>query len=1174
MKLVRCLAAAAAVLLAFANTPAAVVAPLPYHDVAATPISCPVPWASPLAGGPLRVLAIAPYGAMGDIAALRAHIDLNLDAVALWDRDHVGFDPLYPEPDFPDAAQEAVEKRLGRLLEKQRYDVILLGQCAPDALSEAIQQRIIEHVEKGAGLLVTGLPPASRGPLVTWLTAQAAAPLPNLLVRGLGPMGIPEADARALVSCRDSSAGRIVLLEFKNAPSPNHCLVPLPDNPYDMLEEYETNALGLACKALLWAAGREPRIAIRDLVDVSPQGPNDEEIPPGYPPEFIEAVRRNAFNQPIRPYILNLEQPAEDDYEVVYQIRLPGVSLPAMLVNPGNLLPKGAAYYPLDIIAAPGTYVADIWLKNRRGVVTWHTETITVRGWPQLGNFTITQEGRKAVWLKPNDHLDIALNVEPMALLTSGQDATVFVRAIDSFGRQVASASRVVGAEGGPLAFRLDLADLFAPLLKVEIYGIPSALVSESSLVGQAAREVFYFPVRLPDPALAPAVILSTGGPFDYSTYRQIRHLAEQTGATALHAPLDAASLLASSKAGLSRIARLGSLDAGRVGLGAIRIPCLSDPEAQNRENAAISTGVLQAWAGGPPIYSLGAGCALTAGDVNVCQSTHCLARFQQRLRGRYPDLDTLNQTWRESFSSWEEVVPTPLDQAQQHDLWPAWLEFRRAMDQVFADTIQRGRDAVRATDPSGRVGFEARHEDITPVTGYDWNLLARAADYLAVPAEPDAVRRLQYFHGPRAQGGVVLGFDTLRGRPEWARWAAWNSLFHQLPALWLEQPFGNGPRSLVSPLGAPEPGLAALAGAAALIQEGIGQLVLNAAPQTTGIAMLDSPATRYLDQAQPGITHGNGTSESWLTDTINRLGFRPGIVNLESGDGRGLDGVNTLILPRVRALSDGEIAALKSFHENSGLIIADGQPGALDGNGAPRTGVALPYLHAMTRDSGANADLWTNRPVWVNQIAGEATGSVAMLGHMLARAGNTPAPPVQLPEKIAGSMTRFQFHYGAATILAFLPAPGMAKVSRPASFRLPKDHYGFDLLQPLESVARGRVQWYTSPDRPAIFSILPYPIEEMRVEAPEIAAPGQRVTVRAMLISGGAPPGTHLMQLRLTGPDGRELRHYRQTIVAPDGMIDTFIPLAENEMKGRYDLEIVDVLTRYGVLLDLEIAG
>src|SRR5690606_41834125 len=56
----------------------------------------------------------------------------------------LGFDPRFPEPFYPDAAYEAVEKRLTRLLDQKKLDVIIIGQCDPAIFPERSEEHTSE----------------------------------------------------------------------------------------------------------------------------------------------------------------------------------------------------------------------------------------------------------------------------------------------------------------------------------------------------------------------------------------------------------------------------------------------------------------------------------------------------------------------------------------------------------------------------------------------------------------------------------------------------------------------------------------------------------------------------------------------------------------------------------------------------------------------------------------------------------------------------------------------------------------------------------------------------------------------------------------------------------------------------------------------------------------------
>lgn len=1132
--------------------------PLPFHDITGITAPAPLPWAQPLADGAVDILAIAPYATLGDIAMLRGHLECDVETVATWDRDHLGYDPLFPEPHFPEARLEAVEERLARQLDRKRLDVIVIGQCEPSMFPESVQRRIIEHVEGGAGLLITGSGLVPGGPLADWILAAEPPPDPPAHHESSGPLGIPRLEQANLISYRTAGEGRIVVVSFPRAALPNHCLIPVPENPYMMNPEHESNAFSLICQALLWAAGREERARVREVVDVAPKGPDDEEIPPGYPREFIEAVRRNAFNQPVRPFVLELEAPAEQHYDVIYQLRVPGANLPAWRVESGTAIPEGEQRCALDIVATPGDYYLDVWLTRRRGVVSWHTEPITVRGWPQISDTAITQNGEEAVWVHPNDYLDLSIHVEPGSFLTTGEEATVYARAVDNLERQVASAFQAVGPEGGRVSLRLELADLLAPLIRVELFAVPSGLVSESGLAGQAARQVYYFPVRLPEPALEPSVILSATGPFDYGAIRRLEQLRDRLDAHTLHAPAGPESLLAAGAAGMQLLAQVGSLDAGHVAGQETRIPCLSSAAFWEREEARVKSGVLAAWAGGPPRYSLGSGVALTDTDANLCQGPDCLERLRANLQQAYPDIQALNRSWGTQFSSWQHVVPVALDQCQRDRQWAPWLDFRRSMSEVLTDTLARGRAAVGSIPGAGKAGFLSPVSPITPVMGYDWQALCATVDFITAPAEPYALRRIQSYHPRRPHSGVILGYAQLREDAAHARWLPWDCLFRQIPAIWIQDPINRGPRSLIAPSGTVRPGLAALAESVESIHGGVGTLLLNAAPHQTGIAFVDSPESRILDHADPEPGRTAEAAETWLDQRLNQLGYAA-LVRSLSGS---LDGINTLILSRDRVLSDRHLVILKAFHDGGGLILSDGRAGIFDHHGRTREIAPLPFLHPMERGSSGDAfALWTNRPVWVSQISA-SENTMAILGQLLERAGNTPGLPVNLPDKLEGSIARFQYTYGAATIVACLAYPDSATTLRRASLKVPDGHYGYPLVSAEASPSSRRLQWSVTPGKPAVFALLPYEVEDLTILAPEFTLAGERLAFTVQMDSGDAQPGAHCLMVRVLGPSGDEIRHYRRYLTETGGIFEGYIPLAESDAPGYYTLAVRDVLT------------
>ena len=562
-----------------------------------------------------------------------------------------------------------------RALDRKQIGVIAIAQCNPAALPEGVQRRIIERVEGGTSLLFVGDPTRASGPLAAFLRDAGAPEDTRDFTRGVGPLGLTRSQADSLVTRRAAGAGRMVILRFDLDPASNHGLIPAPASPYDLTPEYETNAYSLVCRAILWLATRDSGAEIVEVADISPKA-RRREIPPGYP--------RNSSRRSARTPSTSLSghlrfaRPSlrAHTYGVLYRLRTFRRVRRAPCGGCLRCLAQGRFRVRARHPRRAGDYLLDIWLMKRRA---------SPRGTPPKSTFGLAAiprylhpaRRRKGRLVLPERLPDLRINVEPGALLAAGDTAAVVARAVDSLDRLVATATAAVDASGGHVNLRLELADLIAPVIRVEVLALPGALAADATSPAHPARATYFFPVRLPDPPLQPEVILSTPGPFDYAAIRQMTALRKALGARLAHAPATVEALLATSAAGLNRIARVGSLDAGVGGTSSVRTPCLSSDDFWARETEQIKAGALSAWAGGAATYSLGAGLALTTTDAQVCQSPACLGAFS-----RYPSRqatagwDALNAAWGKRFPDLERYRAALLDQCQQTRQWAPWLDF------------------------------------------------------------------------------------------------------------------------------------------------------------------------------------------------------------------------------------------------------------------------------------------------------------------------------------------------------------------------------------------------------------------------------------------------------------------------------------------------------------------
>ncbi|KKK48830.1 hypothetical protein LCGC14_3141170, partial [marine sediment metagenome] len=96
---------------------------------------------------------------------------------------------------------------------------------------------------------------------------------------------------------------------------------------------------------------------------------------------------------------------------------------------------------------------------------------------------------------------------------------------------------------------------------------------------------------------------------------------------------------------------------------------------------------------------------------------------------------------------------------------------------------------------------------------------------------------------------------------------------------------------------------------------------------------------------------------------------------------------------------------------------------------------------------------------------------------------------------------------------------------------------------------------------QPTILALLPEPVKAMTMTAPEAASRGKLVKVKLRL-DGPKLGKTHAFRVRVTGPDGKELRELTQTLAAPGGAVTWDVALALTDPAGTYRLYARDVAT------------
>ena len=398
-------------------------------------------WAVPMQGGPIRTLLVAPRYTLRDGVELAERIDLDLETAPLWDSSHVGLESAEGRPEFAHYTNSSALAALRDALAGD-YDLIILGNLDASVFPEDLLAALIEKVKAGPGCssptwIPAWLPRSNRSskpsPPIP-LAPKSHAAWANRLARS----GIPVCNSSRPCPLKTPASPNWTIL----APRPRRTVsfprYPTPHTPRpNILTPTSPSSPGPRD----WAAHRSPSIAITGLTLADPHRAQRYQHPAGFPEEYVQVIKNSGAKLAYHTYRVALSAPAQQNLTVQWQMREPGFK--TVLSRP---LPAGVAKAPrpLTFKSSPGqgTHYVDVWLVDRKGVIDWYSEPITLDGWPVLSEVRYS----KSVLLA-NDSLDIAATVKPT--FNQPRPCVLYARAKDCFGSLVAEKYVNVSENGG-----------------------------------------------------------------------------------------------------------------------------------------------------------------------------------------------------------------------------------------------------------------------------------------------------------------------------------------------------------------------------------------------------------------------------------------------------------------------------------------------------------------------------------------------------------------------------------------------------------------------------------------------------------------------------------------------------------------------------------------------------
>ena len=364
------------------------------------------------------------------------------------------------------------------------------------------------------------------------------------------------------------------------------------------------------------------------------------------------------------------------------------------------------------------------------------------------------------------------------------------------------------------------------------------------------------------------------------------------------------------------------------------------------------------------------------ADPVDFCWGKHTLAAFREWLQGQYGTLESLNREWGSAFSRWDDVLPLTTETARKEGRFAPWADHRTYMEIAFARAYQTVRDGVVEGDAGGHIALSGT-QVTTPWNGCDWHRLdAIVDDFLSYSGGNQ-----WDIHRSFAKPGARIGFWTGYGRSgapvQHEVWtAALQGVLH--PQLFWSPSIFN-PDMTFSRSGRD---LGAVF--RALRFEGVGRLLMEAErlddavavhysmPSVHAAGILGQHANREEGEREKADRNFPANRDSWVK-VLDDLGLSFRFVATPQVEEGALRGRKVFVLPYSLALSDREVAEIRRFVEDGGLLLADGATGLFDEHVAWRDRGALDELFGIAGPPPRERDAAAPRTSGKVQLAADA---------------------------------------------------------------------------------------------------------------------------------------------------------------------------------------------------------
>ena len=258
------------------------------------------------------------------------------------------------------------------------------------------------------------------------------------------------------------------------------------------------------------------------------------------------------------------------------------------------------------------------------------------------------------------------------------------------------------------------------------------------------------------------------------------------------------------------------------------------------------------------------------------------------------------------------------------------------------------------------------------------------------------------------------------------------------------------------------------------------------------------------------------------------------------------LAGVKTLFLPRILAMSDAEVAAVKAYLAKGGRAICDVLPGDYDELGVKRAANPFEGLAGLSVRGANFDDLDATCRADVKAFLEAAGATPALVGaQMLAHKG------------------REAMHYvsGAADFYAVLRMPGRSEDAESDAFTFAKKGHVYDVRVWKWLGETDRVTALVPLNEASVYAVLPARVEGIEIVAPAAIARGGDLRAEFSVRSADVSPA-YVLHVEVVPPSGKARFHFQRNLLTANGRARLDFALAHNDEPGTWTLRVTEPLT------------